>query len=281
MATSAFGDGISFLVCPATRQPLLADDHCLVVRGANERRYPVRDGIPILLPDGESDPSFESLHSAAAEPWHYSQRAAEILRHRSILSRVASLRTAPGPTLDVGCSRGQLTRRLVEKFGSLAFIDLSFSAVHATRETLPADKDTVCAVASACALPFADHTFGLLFACDGLAGWNLPDAQRRIALAEFHRVLAPGGHAVLTDYLHPTQFPAWERVVGESGLEVVAPLRFHDRLWYLLEARLANWPAHFREAFSRSVFLAKGLAGISRALGDSGSNHLGMILRRT
>lgn len=47
---------LKILVCPISRQPLVEDEAKGVLRcEANGREYPVRDGIPIMLVEEESD----------------------------------------------------------------------------------------------------------------------------------------------------------------------------------------------------------------------------------
>ena len=56
---------------------------------------------------------FDGLYRGEAEPWTYSARAAELLRHESLERAVRSLKSRFERVLDVGCSQGQLTARLV------------------------------------------------------------------------------------------------------------------------------------------------------------------------
>ena len=56
---------------------------------------------------------FDGLYQGQAEPWTYSVRAAEVLRHETLERAVRSLRPRFERVLDVGCSLGQLTEILV------------------------------------------------------------------------------------------------------------------------------------------------------------------------
>ncbi|MEI7973626.1 MAG: hypothetical protein WCH11_04585, partial [Bdellovibrio sp.] len=72
---------------------------------------------------------FEFKHQSESEPWNYSDRAAEILRHEWV-SEMAQFYDPQGfGVLDVGCSFGQLSQRLLERGLKLISMDLSSKAV--------------------------------------------------------------------------------------------------------------------------------------------------------
>jgi SAM-dependent methyltransferase len=83
------------------------------------------------------------------------------------------------PVLDVGCGEGELARHLPE--GAWVGVDSS--------PTMLAEAPGPVAEADATALPYGDASFGALALLYVL--YHLPDP--RLALAEAHRVLRPGG----------------------------------------------------------------------------------------
>jgi len=46
---------VALLVCPACREPV-REDHDWLVCGGCGKRYPIRDGIPIMLVEEAQDP---------------------------------------------------------------------------------------------------------------------------------------------------------------------------------------------------------------------------------
>src|SRR5262249_30552999 len=77
---------------------------------------------------------FERLHRGPEEPFSYSTRAVERLRHEWIVRQVAAATT--GLTLDLGCSRGQLTGMLAELAVELVAVDVAPSAIAGASERL-------------------------------------------------------------------------------------------------------------------------------------------------
>lgn len=96
------------------------------------------------------------------------------------------------PVLDAGCGTGGLLRRLGSAMPArlLAGIDFSPAAISLARRK----NQGPLAIASVSSLPFPARAFGAVVSLDVLCHRDvLPD----LALAEFHRVLAPGGTLVV------------------------------------------------------------------------------------
>jgi SAM-dependent methyltransferase len=113
---------------------------------------------------------------------------------RAVLAAfAASVRDAsPGPVADLGCGPGYLTAHLRD-LGLDAFgVDLSPAMVALARRDHPGLRFTI---GSTDALDLADGVLG------GAVSWyaliHLPPPDVPAHLAEFRRVLAPGGHLVL------------------------------------------------------------------------------------
>ncbi len=89
--------------------------------------------------------------------------------------------------LDLGCGDGQLTQRIAATGASVAGVDASPEMAAAARS-----RGIDAGVASAEALPHAEHTFDAVFSNAALHWVRAQDAM----LAEVHRVLKPGGRFV-------------------------------------------------------------------------------------
>ena len=190
---------------------------------------------------------FEDMHRRG-EPFDYSRRAAEILRHRFVCHAVRRLHPNPTRLLDVGCSMGQLTAQL-------AGIPQALVAV---------------------------ETFDMAVLSDGLYSWQLPPEDRRIALAQAHRVVRPGGYALLTEYLQPRAFPEFVGQVRASPFDLLSIEYLYDRLWYQFESwfkAIRHWP-WVRRLFG-SVPLAVLLRSLARPLGAWGSRHISVVAQRS
>ncbi|MDW8444931.1 MAG: methyltransferase domain-containing protein [Acetobacteraceae bacterium] len=118
--------------------------------------------------------------------------------YRALHARVvACLGRFPGPPslplLDAGCGTGGLLARAVRAFPGRTFVgvDVAPEAVRRARRKVPEAR---LAVASVSALPFAGESFAAVVSCDVLCH-RLVEEER--ALAEFFRVLAPGGTLIL------------------------------------------------------------------------------------
>ncbi|MFI6861361.1 class I SAM-dependent methyltransferase [Streptomyces sp. NPDC050421] len=126
---------------------------------------------------------------------------------RAMLSAFAELvrENGDGPVADLGCGPGHVTALLDSLGLSVSGIDASSAMIESARRAHPALRfDT----GSMAALDIADG------ALDGvLSRWSVihtPPPELPVVLAEFHRVLAPGGHLLIgfsasEDASHPTQ----------------------------------------------------------------------------
>ncbi len=134
------------------------------------------------------------------------------------LSRlVSSLGEAPGSSrvLDAGCGTGGLLRRLIDSHGSGFGIELSPRGIeHASRRGIE-----TLTLGSVDSLPFRDGTFDAVISNDVIYHRNA-DAPR--ALAEFRRVLSPGGTLLMN-------LPALESMRGSHDVVVHTHRRFTRR----------------------------------------------------
>jgi len=146
--------------------------------------------------------------------------------YRALHARViAALRRNPGepslPLLDAGCGTGGLLRRLAEAFPGrpLAGLDVAEEAIARARRKVP---QVALAVGSIAALPFDNARFGAIVSCDVLCHRLVDEAA---ALAEFRRVLVPGGALVLNLPAHQWLHSAHDRRVHNARRYSRAGLR--------------------------------------------------------
>ncbi len=92
--------------------------------------------------------------------------------------------------LDVGCGTGAMLNTLAPRFHRIVGIDLNPEGLHNVRRE---SADAILMRANATRLPITDNVFGAVLLLD-----VLEHVDDHAALAEVHRVLRPGGVAVIT-----------------------------------------------------------------------------------
>jgi SAM-dependent methyltransferase/uncharacterized protein YbaR (Trm112 family) len=292
---------LPLLVCPESKQPLvLNSDETHLLCPATGAQYIVHNGIPHLVESTEDTGTaalFEALYTAEPEPWSYSERAAEVLRHEFVSDIAHRFAAAADYVLDVGCSNGQLSARLGTVFPRIVSLDISPTAVHTARTALISSiaapsqgmpgasrpHASYCfLVASSTALPLADASMDAVIVSDGLHGWELSSTFQRRVLLECHRVLKPGGYAIFTDYLHPNQHHQLLALVEQSPLAIVAVEYLYDRLWYQMESLLrAFHGTTWVKALLKNMGIARTLKRVARLFGARGSKHICVVAQKT
>ncbi|MBD1546238.1 class I SAM-dependent methyltransferase [Labrenzia aggregata] len=101
----------------------------------------------------------------------------------------------PGTVLDAACGTGRHSVELVRRGHRVVGVDRSETMLEKARAKLP---DADFRVGDLEALPADDHAFDAVVC--GLALVHLPDLHR--VMAEFERVLHPGGRVIVSD-VHP------------------------------------------------------------------------------
>jgi len=109
--------------------------------------------------------------------------------HRRVLDAVGQ---PHGPLLDAGCGTGGFLARLRERWPDAVAEGLEYNPEAAARAQ--AKSGFPVATGSVLAMPFVDASFATLTSMDVLCHAAVEPAA---ALAEMHRVLAPGGKLVL------------------------------------------------------------------------------------
>jgi len=241
---------------------------------------------------GMQKTNFQEKYIAEREPWDYSHRAVETLRHEYIADLVRTLKPSARRVLDVGCSLGQLTTRLRGSASEIHACDLSWTAVQKTSsacerlasnsgESSSGSAHFYFSVASSLAMPYARDTMDVILLCDGLIGWELSEHGRRGVLRNAFEILAPGGAVVLTDYMHPRRFESYIDEIARSPLHIESVRYLNDRLSYQFE----GWLHAFRETrlvqeLIANKLLIRRLKSISSLFGKWGSKHLCVVGRK-
>ncbi|WP_416137286.1 methyltransferase domain-containing protein [Halomonas sp. HK25] len=144
----------------------------------------------------------------------------------------------PWRVLDLGCGPGHGSARLAGRFGDdcrVIGLDLAPGMLEAARRAHGNQPRLRWLCADAAALPLADASLDLVVS--NLAIQWCPDLER--VLAELHRVLRPGGRALINTLAPGTLAEvghAWSRPGAPAAL---LPLRSRER--HLVAARLAGF----------------------------------------
>jgi ubiquinone/menaquinone biosynthesis C-methylase UbiE len=133
--------------------------------------------------------------------------------HLRVLDALHGRPGVPGALLAAGCGTGGLLRRLAGR-STRALVGLDFNPEAARRAG--AKSGALNTGGDANRLPFADSSFGALVSMDVLCHRAVEPGQ---ALAEFHRVLKPGGAVVLN-------LPAFEWLHSAHDIRVHNARRF-------------------------------------------------------
>ncbi|KAA0014275.1 methyltransferase domain-containing protein [Billgrantia pellis] len=157
------------------------------------------------------------------------------------------LPTQASRVLDLGCGPGHWSRRLAARFDldcRVFGLDLAPGMLEAARRETPANVDWLCA--DAAALPLADGQLDLVFS--NLAIQWCPDLDA--VMTELHRVLRPGGRAVIN-----TLGPGTLSEIAQAWSSPQALLDFRSRERHLTCARLAGFiHVHCHEVTERFFY---------------------------
>jgi demethylmenaquinone methyltransferase/2-methoxy-6-polyprenyl-1,4-benzoquinol methylase len=138
-----------------------------------------------------------------------------------------------GVVIDLAGGTGDVARRLAGRGRRIAVCDPSLQMMKTGRR--PSDKGIRWLAGEAESLPFADDSVDLLTIAFGIRNVT----QISAALAEIHRVLAPGGRFVCLEFSHPQawlaplyDFLSWQIIPRLGATVAQAPIAYR----YLVES---------------------------------------------
>jgi SAM-dependent methyltransferase/uncharacterized protein YbaR (Trm112 family) len=208
---------IGRLACPWDRTALDTRDGGLACPSC-ARRFPVVDGIPVLLRDDVNHPHEATLESIAQSragalpeepplaPGEIDPRVQRDIAatggffYRPLIGKLSSypipeIRLPAGAgkvLLDVGCNWGRWTIAAARRGYTAVGLDPQLNSVRAARRVArQLGVDARFVVADARYVPFVDATFDTVFSYSVLQ--HLPKQDVAAALADIRRVLRPGG----------------------------------------------------------------------------------------
>ena len=161
------------------------------------------------------------------EPWYEHLYA---VLHAILSAEIGPAPAAGGRALDAGCGTGLQTRLLADRAWRAHGTDISAGLLLIARDRLP---DAELTFATVEALPYRDGSFDVVVCCGSTLSF-VDDPGR--ALAEFGRVLRPGGRLFLEAEHRPSLDLAWALASGltRNTLGYDVPLR---QAWHALVAR--------------------------------------------
>jgi ubiquinone/menaquinone biosynthesis C-methylase UbiE len=140
--------------------------------------------------------------------------------HDAVLDELRSHRARR--VLDVGCGTGDLTARLREELRAELVAGCDFSA-GMLEQAAARTRAVQWLQGDAARLPFRDGAFDAVVSTEAFHWFPDPDA----ALREFHRVLAPGGRALVA--LVNVRVPATSRIAHAGSQMLGQPARWPTR----------------------------------------------------
>ncbi|WP_454946748.1 ubiquinone/menaquinone biosynthesis methyltransferase [Cryptobacterium curtum] len=150
-----------------------------------------------------------SIFSEIADQYEQFNHVSSFGQDRKWLERLADLApiNSTSRVLDVAGGTGEVTFTLCRRYhpASILLTDYTPGMLEVAKKRITAGDarsvDVSCQVVDAQDMPFADASFDVVTMAYGIR--NMPDRLR--ALREIHRVLVPGGTAVILEFSQPTR----------------------------------------------------------------------------
>jgi ubiquinone/menaquinone biosynthesis C-methylase UbiE len=148
--------------------------------------------------------------------WYTKTTIKDIKRHKQMAAQLAPHIPAGGSVLEIAPGPGFFCIELA-RLGPFRITGLDISKTFveiARRNAAEAGLEIEFRLGNASAMPFEDGTFDFTFCQAAFKNFSEPVG----AIAEMHRVLHPGGTAVISDMVHDPPAEAIEREVKGMGL---------------------------------------------------------------
>lgn len=186
---------LQILACPVCKSDVMHQDDGLVCVGSGcGLRFPMVDGIPVMLPPGMTTDLI--LTKKAWDARYESQRVKGMdLENepelRDALTHIAnSMNTTEGLFLEVGSGLSRVSCALARGGARTIGIDISLSAVQSAKELFKNEGVTGFLVnADMLHMPFKDNTFSAMYAGGAIEHFE----ETGQCLRELLRCLSPGG----------------------------------------------------------------------------------------
>lgn len=263
---------------PVTGAPLRETDGAWTT-AAGDERYPVRDGLPVLVPRPEAHLArLDALRASQKGDWYTADHRRtydagpyrrHVERRRALLRALVAEHTAfpPGSApaaIDLGCGDGAASRWLMEWLPPATrwfLTDYNLERLARARRDAPAGADVTCFVSDITAPVLPENTFDVVFSHHVIE--HVLDDRGVFVTA--HRLLKPGGVFFLgcpneavfcwllayalspatlrrSDHIHFYDAPTLAALARSAGLEPVrtAYVGYGVPHWGL-DARLRRW----------------------------------------
>ena len=77
---------------------------------------------------------FEEEYNRVDEPWDYTKRGGELLRHSYSVEQIKKYKPNPEILLELGCSKGLMTQHLLSFTKTVVTTDISPTALHSCKK---------------------------------------------------------------------------------------------------------------------------------------------------
>ncbi len=197
--------------------------------------YPIADGILDVVGKRHPTSAAQMVNDLPPAAWAYERtwrplslslltgESFPLTRELRLITGLAGAERG-GLMIDVGCSNGlyaralEQVRRQSNASGFVVGVDLSMAMLGEAQRRMRRDGLSITLMrASAQALPFADSTVDVL-----VMGGTLNEiGDISAALAEWRRLLRPGGRGVMMSLVQATTLPGWmlQQFLATGGLQ--------------------------------------------------------------